>query len=225
MKRFIAFDCANKSLAISVIDYNNNWKNDIRSIIENYKKPTTLSIESLQNKLIMLQKIQTTLKTRFIIHYLGVHDLLPGQKVKETDAVYRASQLFKVLSNIQEYINENTEILIEYQMGPNDKSRAVSSQIIYHFVSLMNHERVHIVGPSLKNKIELYEGGAYADFICKYRQNYTANKAHTKANFYKFIDMYNNALTSKAMLNISKKNVDDIADSCMMTLAWIYYRP
>ena len=45
-----------------------------------------------------------------------------------------------------------TNILIEYQMSANDKSRCVSQQILYHY-SGINNLQVELVGPTLKNKI------------------------------------------------------------------------
>ena len=118
---------------------------------------------------------------------------------------------------IAQYVNDHSEIifLVEYQMGPNDKCRTVSSQILYH-ISKYNSKKL-LVGPSLKNMLNI-NGNPYSNFITKYKTNYAANKNHSKVNFMELL----NILNGKHIIDhIKKGNIDDIADSVLMSLAWV----
>ena len=121
-------------------------------------------------------------------------------------------------------------------MGPNDKSRNVCSQILYHYCNTdfnfnsvtdlicdknIYKYNVEIVGPSLKNKINMDIEKPYSYFINKYAKAYDANKAHSKNNFLYWTKYKNIEYMIK---DIKKKNLDDIADSCNMILAWIFMK-
>jgi len=56
-------------------------------------------------------------------------------------------------------------------------------------------------------------------FLNKYMNNYTANKNHTKTNFLYYLKQ-NNLL--ELLNNINKKNYDDISDSFIQAIAYIY---
>ena len=117
-------------------------------------------------------------------------------------------------------------------MGPNDKSRNVGSQILYHYskpsiefksycsdvseVADIGYNCV-IVGPSLKNKISFGSDLVLSVFIQKYIKNYDANKNHSKFNFLRWLQNNNHENMIK---NIKKKKLPDIGDSFMQAYAW-----
>ena len=80
---------------------------------------------------------------------------------------------------------------------------------------------IEIVGPSLKNKINFDKGKNLQFFMNKYAKPYDANKKHSVANFLKWVNAKN---IINMVENIPKKNLDDIADSVNMALAWIFIK-
>lgn len=306
----ISFDVASKSLALSIIYFNHNWKNDIQKIkddfhneVKIYSKLKDVSVCVVK----YLDQLDKFVDTLIVPKIFDVVDLIPGKKLKDTTPLLRASRLNAyltwvdsiILDLIQSDISKNTnqsedyitvkenyKVLLEYQMGPNDKSRAVCSQILYHFSPLdydfkntiplktmilrgpptlikatdgkltklnpiklkfqnkeenENQEQyktqddetqkqreeqvdtlsIEIIGPSLKNKIDLIKDKPYSTFIQKYTKSYDANKAHSKANFLHWIKVKK---VEHMIKGIKKSNIDDIADSVMMSLAWLYIK-
>lgn len=243
----VSCDVATKSLAISIIEYNTNFESEIIKNYEDYKlsKNNILNeIESLRKKtkqekteqekinqkiLEIFENYNTLLKNiiniqnnKIKIKYLEVKDLIPGKKLKDTNTVIRTTNLYNYLNEVIDpiiklYEKNKLIFLIEYQMGPNDKSRVISSQLLYHFTKYKSD--IHLVGPSLKNKIIIGNNKnlLYSTFIEKYKSNYTANKNHSKANFLEIIKILKN---ENLILNINKKNIDDIADSVLMSITW-----
>lgn len=213
----ISFDVATKSLAVSIIKYNVFLNEELKKSYEKYlSRRDTSNVEILikqYNEL--LCEVNRLLDTEIEILYMDVVDLIPGKKLKDTSIIERTKSLASYLRDFDKIVTETTEspvVLIEYQMGPNDKSRAVSSQIMYHFADYT----VYLVGPSLKNTLIVNEEN-YSEFAEKYRSNYLANKNHSKCNFLKIIKH----LKKEEMIkNIKKKNIDDIADSVLMSIAW-----
>lgn len=241
----ISFDVATKSLATSIIYYNLN----ITSIIENklndynFKKKNILKIINRKNTEIheknkymnilllnyiqLLDIISDLYTNKITIENLDVVDLIPGKKVKETTIIERTQllQIYLITIDklIEKYCLDTPKIfLIEYQMGPNDKSRVISSQILYHFTKYCKNDninKIYLVGPSLKNKIIIGGSDAnYSNFLEKYSTNYTANKNHSKYNFLKLLKYLKKENIIK---NIKPKNIDDIADSTLMSLAYV----
>jgi hypothetical protein len=224
--RVISFDVATKSLAVSIIKYNLNFCTEIENIHNQYlvdkkTEKTKKNISIVELYLNLLDDINKILDARIDFKYLDVIDLIPGQKVKETNIVDRTKALYTYLSTILDPLigdePDSTLFLIEYQMGPNDKSRVISSQIMYHMSKYSGI--THLVGPSLKNKIVIGGNDAlYSNFIERYTTNYAANKNHAKFNFLKLIKILNK---EDVIAKIAKKNIDDIADSVLMSLAFV----
>jgi hypothetical protein len=222
----ISFDVATKSLAVSIINYDTNIGNKIDELFNNFKKYEG------KNNLLVLQEyekliddVTTLYDNKISIKYLDVKDLIPDKQLKDTTAVERSNALFNYLTKLDkiilDYTDENDLVfLIEYQMGPNDKSRAISSQIMYHCMRYYNGSNIHLVGPSLKNKliIDKSDESKYSSFIGKYKSNYSANKNHSKHNF---LVLLKKLKSEKLIQHISKKNIDDIADSVLMSIAWV----
>jgi hypothetical protein len=236
----ISYDIACKSLALSIIYFNKNWKNDLKKIQNEYYKnidKCSNPIEIYNYTFQFLINIDKILNEMINPIYLDVVDLIPNQKIKDTNVIIRTSRLKSYLNMIDKKINDlndDIHILLEYQMGPNDKSRNVCSQILYHYSgtdsnfnnSNSNIEKIpdlykytiEIIGPSLKNKINFDIDKPYSYYTTKYVKLYDANKNHSKDNFLYWINKKNMNYMIK---DIKKKNLDDIADSVNMTLAWL----
>jgi hypothetical protein len=242
----ISFDVASKSLALSIIYFNDNWKADLQKIKDDFYNDTktkTTGKDVCNCALKYINQLENFVDTLIVPKIFDVVDLIPGQKLKDTNPLLRASRLNAYLSMvestyIQYYPNEKYKVLLEYQMGPNDKSRAVCSQILYHFSQpdygfkktntsefvsgpKRNQYLVEIIGPSLKNKINLVKDKSHSFFMKKYTKSYDANKSHSKANFLHWIKVNK---VEHMITNIKKANIDDISDSVTMTLAWLYIK-
>ena len=218
----VSIDTATKSMAVSIIEYNLEIDSQIDNLYKVYKdskKSVTTVNELLQLYINLLNSVKCLLDNRIHIHYLNVIDLIPGQKVAETDVVFRTRQLYTYLTKLDDILNQLKGpklFLLEYQMGPNIQSNMVSSQLIYHFSKY--DAEIKILGPSLKNKVYIGgDGGKYSNFVEKYKTLYAANKNHTKYNFLKLMSYLG---ANDAFANIKKKNIDDIADSVLMSLAY-----
>jgi hypothetical protein len=201
----LSFDCAIRSLAVCFIS--------VDPIHEITKTPEEKSVD------------RKVYDENVKIHILKVFDLTKGEKI---NTVLRTSLLKECLISIDILIKElkikPDQVLVEYQMSANDKSRCVSNGILYHY-SCIKNLNIELVGPSLKNKIcfSLDETLTHGSFMEKYASKYTANKNHSKANFIYWLKLY--GLTSIIQENkIEKKNIDDIADAFMQIWGWIYFR-
>jgi hypothetical protein len=205
MVRVLSFDCANRSLAVCYVVLNMEKKETLLNNINNntdIKKMYTDYID---------------------IHFIKVYDLTKGLKLntierskKLKSQIKEIDTIIKTINKDKDMVEEKLEVLIEYQMSANDKSRCVSQQLIYHYIDISN---VSLVGPTLKNKICLSSDDSlnYCTFIAKYMSKYTANKNHTKYNFLHWLNKIDNLDIIK---NINKKNYDDAADSFIQILGW-----
>lgn len=232
----IGIDVATKSLAISIIKHNPNeiLEKQMESALKNYKvhkkllmgdNPNIKSInEVLKKYLELLESINSSLNQIQIL-FIDVKDLIPDKKLKESTIIERTNSLRIHLDLIDKEIadlkceNKDLVFLIEYQMGPNDKSRVISSQLLYHF-SKYTESNIELVGPSLKNSLyyKNIEKSKYSYFLEKYATNYSANKAHSK---YLFLELIKTVKIDDMMEDIKKKNIDDVADSVLMPIAWL----
>lgn len=210
---YLSIDVANKSLAVSFIKYNKVSICNVRDI----QKPYNLNA---------LLKINENLNNTILYFICEVIDLIPNKKVKNTSQIERTYALKEYLQKlkliIDDYINKldikKIRVLVELQPSFNDKSRAAFNQIIYEFSNIEIY-KIKIMNASYKNSISLHKNLSYSNFIKKYSNNYLANKNHTKENFLYFLKTFNLLHLIK---NIKKKNYDDIADSFMQAIAYIY---
>ena len=261
----ISYDIASKSLASSIIKFNHNYQLNLQQIIKEFHESIKACISSVEICVCAkntVDKIEQLMYDLIQPVYFSVVDLIPGKKMKETTVIQRTARLKAYLNlidikfnqiiekNSKELISEENsalvKVLLEYQMGPNDKSRNVCSQILYHYSTIdieyknsdnlnieynidefeeksthKNFYDIEIVGPLLKNKINLDPDKPYEFFAKKYVKPYDANKAHSKNNFLYWIKKAN---IPHMIKGIKKKNLDDIADSTNMTLAWLYFK-
>jgi hypothetical protein len=242
--RILSIDPANKSLAISIIDFNSNWESDLDAIRINYSEQYVDAVGVMEKIEVLLARthaVTSLLDNLFSLKYINVFDLLPGQKVNNTSTELRLSRLKGVITYVKK-INSSLEpfshidhVLVEKQMS--QKNMEVSSALIYAFTepnfSFIGESKhfqvsnnlleptvtttVNIVGASLKSKVYFGSAGHIQNFRKKYMGNYTANKAHAKYNFLEWINSKN---IMNIIKGIPKKNIDDIADSFLMAYAW-----
>jgi len=214
---YLSFDIANKSLAVSLISFDKNYKETMKSenILNNY--------ESVLNALnIMNKKLNNIIK----YHIYEVTDLIPQQKVRETTLIHRSGKLKEYLYKLNLQIDkvkkdnniEKLTVLVEYQPSFNEKSRTIYNQIIYEYSDNKLY-KLYIMNPLYKNKIYFSNELKHSYFIQKYNNNYIANKNHTKKNFLYYLNVYN---LDHIVKKIKKSNIDDLADSFMQIIAYIY---
>lgn len=242
--RVIGIDCATKSLAVSIVEFNHNWQNDIKMLSS--EKRILFHDSQIEEQINILNDWITGIKKimddMFCLKYANVFDLLPGESLKGASIELRMRRLKGVIEYIK-FINSKIDlkpvdkVLIEYQMSQNDKSRNISTALMYAFSDpdpsfrfsskLMNfkddfeisqpRQIVEMVGPALKGKVYFGSSGRIQNFRKKYMNNYTSNKAHSKYNFLKWLKE-NKSLD--LVKSIPKKNLDDVADSFLMIYAW-----
>ncbi len=212
---FLSIDVANKSLAISFLKYTKTKINKLDSINSNNIKSFILS----------LNKLNKSFKDNIQYHICEVIDLLPNKKVKNTNIIERSNALKKYLIDLNLRLNQfildfsiqSIMLLIENQPSFNDKSKTTFNQIIYEF-SNNSIYTIKVMNPLYKNLIYFHPDLKHYNFLKKYSNNYLANKNHTKENFKYFLEKYN---MLHKIINIKKKNYDDIADSFMQIFAYI----
>ncbi len=193
---YLSIDCANKSLAVGFY-----------SIISNFK-------ECLANP--NSNELDNYIKFNFI----KVIDLIPDQKLKDTNIYDKSSSLKSNLLEINNQITdcigtEKFELIIEYQMNVNDKSRCVYSQIIYEYIDKCI---IHTMPPSKKNILFMHKQLMYGEVMNISNSNYICNKNHSKYNFIYYLLVFNKI---ELLKNIKKKNYDDVADTFMQFLAHV----
>jgi hypothetical protein len=244
--RILSVDPANKSLAISIIDFNSNWKDDLINIKLNFDSEYAKAVDVNQKISILwikTQAISALMDNLFYLKYINVFDLLPDQKVNFTSTESRIGRLKGVIAYVKKINNllvpskHIEHVLVERQLS--QKNMEVSSALIYaftkpdfdfigkstHFPVLLQDLlesqtpiiSVHMVGASLKSKVYFGDDGRIQNFRKKYMSNYNANKAHSKYNLLKWLKMKN---CMNFIKGIPNDNMDDIADSFLMGYAW-----
>jgi|LakMenE18May11ns_1017448.scaffolds.fasta_scaffold9952944_5 hypothetical protein len=216
---YLSFDIANKSLAISLIKFDKEYKQILNK--------TKIKSDNYKNTLMNMTKLNKELNHIFDYYIYEVVDLIPQQKVRETTLIDRSKKLKEFLNKLNIQIIdiknknniENITVLVEYQPSFNEKSRTIYNQIIYEYSNIPNY-KLYIMNPLYKNKLYFSSNLKHSYFIQKYNNNYIANKNHTKVNFLYFLDQYK---LNHIIKKIKKKNIDDLADSFMQILAYIYF--
>lgn len=220
---FLSFDIASRSLAYTIMYYNTDVLSIISNIINDGRE------NNIINSIDSINCIDFVLKKNVDLRICDVSDINEGLTNKEVDSYTKTKKLKSILTILQtildnfkiELMNEScieTEIvvLLEYQMPSNYQANAVFNQIYYHFIDY----NPQVVSPCYKNKIYFSNDLTYDNFISKYKNTYSANKAHTKANFLHFIESFG---LKERINHIKKKNLDDAADSFIQIFAYINY--
>jgi hypothetical protein len=190
---------------------------------------------TLDAALMLCEKLQVAVaaldaETRSVIELLDgdVVDLAPGRADADVGTVdrlravaaYIDRRVRPALANalgqrqMQNALMQNAIVVIEYQMGPNARARAVAAALVALFAA----ERVIIVGPSLKNRIATCEAGRYGHFLQRYSGSYGANKAHAAFNFKVLEGAFGSAIPPTTAARRGH-----IADSCMQVLGHIIH--
>lgn len=239
--RILGIDPATKSLAITIVEYNENWKIDILNIRKQYAKTYCKSwplVKKINIFNAMIREIRHIKNNIFSLLYVNVFDLIPGKKTKETTIELRISRLKSILSNIT-HINNSIlptkhidVVLVEKQMSiknielcacllynfiPIDNGYKSATQHISNDINLPSSCKVYRIGPTLKNKVYFGVDGMIQNFYKKYLNNYTANKKHAVYNFLKWIKIHK---MENMISHIKKNNLDDVADSFLMIYGW-----
>lgn len=196
MNNYLSIDCANKSLAIGLYSCDSNIKQKI-------------SIDNISD-------INNLIK----IHFVKVYDLTPGKKLTETTVFEKTIGLKNVLKEVNtliaKYIETSEyELLIEFQMNVNDKSKCVFNQIVYEYVDKCN---IHTMPPAKKNLIYLHKELKYCNIMNISNSNYKCNKDHSKYNFIYFLTAFDYLYL---LIGVNKKNYDDMADTFTQFIAHI----
>lgn len=240
--RVIGIDPAIKSLAISILDFNDNWKNDLNDIVIKYNKDIEDPIENLNNLYMKCKALLNLLNKLVKLHYVAVFDLLPGENVNKTSIEKRIRRLKGCINHVK-LVNENIipkknidKVLIEKQMSKkiedifaglaydfsleDSNFKCISNIEINQNKSIISHKIIEMVGPALKSKIYFGDdSNKIQNFRKRYINNYTANKSHAKKNFLIWLEK-NDCL--EYVKNIPKKNIDDVADSFLMAYGWCF---
>ena len=243
----ISFDSANKSLSVCVVQIDTNI---LKCVGEIWGDTQTRLIDLIQNGTLetFITRMNLLNFAKYRIMYAETVDLIPGKKVKETTIEHRTESLVSWLVGLDSKLREigvslgdigvavpdkeRPIVLMEYQMGPNDKSRTVSHQILAWYAVRC---RIAIVNPTLKNQTHkgstaflnrrsgFNDWPSHGKFLAKYADSYTANKAHTKACLLYWMEHHASAseiVIIQAVID-SVKKCDDIADAFMQFAAWI----
>lgn len=203
--RIASFDCGTKAMGVAVLD--------IDPLVFKYSPTEVLAlIPDLDAKLNALEKMVKDLSEtidRVIYMHAEVWDLAPG--VKGNDL---ADHMVTVSRNLKVRLDElNPDLVVyEFQMSVNDKSRANSFLILYHFCDKCPIFRV---GGALKNTVTLAKHLTHQTFIKKNASSYRANKQHCAAS----IDWWAQIFGIK--LPIDRKVYKDAGDAFMQALAMI----
>ena len=178
MKKILSFDCASKSLGVSIV------KIDGKIELELYETINILTLDGSENRLIT--ETTTTERSKLLKKYL------------------------KKFDNIE----KDTQILIEYQMDANDKSREIYHYLIYHFSDFS----IELFNPKLKNKIHF---GKYhiSDYYAKYANSEYARKKHSSDLGKYFCSELN--LIGPNIGDVRNKKDDDCAEALLQTLAFL----
>jgi hypothetical protein len=151
-------------------------------------------------------------------------DLFPGRADDDIPTVERLRAVARyVASRVRPAVaaivppGERLRVVVEFQMGPNAKARAVAAALI----ALFSEEDVIIVGPTLKNKIATCEEGRYCYFAERYKTSYSANKAHASYNFARLEALFGSTIPPTVPATLR----GHIADSFMQVIGYLVHGP
>ena len=217
----LGFDCANKSLGISIVSYQKTWKENLYKCLS---KQIKILEKNPKKVLESLSKIKSKLDQAINILYSNAFDLIPNKKLKESTPLERSIALRHLLENIDRIIESYEPsklelVLIESQMRINTNSNDICSKIMYHYC--FRTKNIFTVGAGLKQKIAYAPHLKYSFFIQKYDTTYYANKKHSEENFYYWMENFGRQDIIK---NIEYYKNDDAADSFNMIVAYIKFR-
>jgi hypothetical protein len=225
--KVISIDAATKSLAVACLNMQNIQEQNTR-FIELTRAITNGEITESADLAAAFEEMNVLL-TPIKINSLQVVDLIPERQVSKCGLIERSAALVAFLHGLtdrltsENWLDTETHIVVEYQMGQNRKSGDIQTQIIYHFLQYLPASNIHIIGPSLKNKLHYPADpkSRHSHHIAEYDTLYTANKSHTKYLFTKWLATHKQM---EHIYEIPKKNYADIADAFCQAAAWFILR-
>jgi hypothetical protein len=209
----LSFDCANMSLAVCCMTYDTHAHRLVQEKLASLSDPT-LDPSVVYEKIMEIDALN---RQCVVIHFIKLINVLDGIRY---ETVSRAIKLKEHLTALDTQLPDLDLVLIEYQMSLNDKSRAVSSQILYHYTGVAECQ---IVGPSMKNTIQFANlpDLSLSRWLDHYAKSYDANKRQCKENFLFWLKIYGK---TDLIDGIASRNLDDVADAFMQAVAWIRIR-
>lgn len=231
--RVLSFDCANKTIGVCMVEV--PGYSTIKSLISDCFDSKELN--TWDQILIALRALDGLFYRIFDLKYINSFDLIPGQKLKISSKNERSSRLKGLLKYIDAIMGDVDNVLIEYQMNANDKSRSVCNMIEAHYsgesykfkqnssyfsklypINIPENytNKVVIVNPRYKNMFAFNKNLIYSIYLAKYNNNKTANKKHCTDNMLYFLNR-----TGKMGMIEGMKKMDDAADALMQCIVWI----
>jgi hypothetical protein len=112
----------------------------------------------------------------FSVTASATEDLFPGRSNEEISTLERVRA---VCDYVKRHVmpltsRDRHKVFIEYQMGPNFDTCAVSAALM----ALFHDHDVVVVSPKLKQKVAV-GGRTFGSFVPRYARLYSANKAHS----------------------------------------------
>ena len=235
----LGFDCATKTFAFSLsrIDLEaftagrGRIRTQARAILEVVRRAEALSHEDPVAAACLVDEVapataELDAETRDFVRIVDGEtvDLFPGRADGDISTVERLRAVACYVANrIRPVVaasvppGERLRVVVEFQMGPNARARAVAAALI----ALFAEEDVIIVGPTLKNKVATCEEGRYCYFAERYKTAYSANKAHASYNFARLEEVFGTGIppTVPAALR------GHIADSFMQVIGYLVHGP
>jgi len=198
----ISFDCGIKNFAYSCIELlhdNNLTINPIDDFFHNN-----------EYKIIDIQNI-------------NIYDIKCNKTVKSKKNSALHAHVVTLLLDVLDKLNKSTDIkiLIEYQMNINYKANIIYNVIItffetYYKINKKTNYEIVTIQPSYKNNISQHIDIDNTIRI-KYINQYKYNKKIVELYFISLNDKFN-------FLNLKPlKKIDDISDSFIQILSYIYY--
>lgn len=242
MRRFLSWDCGNKTLAhahvtinTSILQYTVQYENRLQewlvryphNPIEEWIRGDCADTIAMTELFAILRDISAKMKTFITFHSVGVNDILEGRKVADTDEVERTVALSKFLEgssvDLNSLLREDniyrlpTEILIEHQpskvgMATNNKSTMIGHQLMFYYVG----RKVALISPKLKNQISM-PGIVYSQTYGGASTPYYARKKHCKDMFLLLLKVLDCEYVKSG---VAASCMDDLADATMQIFAY-----
>lgn len=240
MRRFLSWDCGNKTLAHAHVTINTHilvqidqiyarlaaWMVKYPDAISQWIRAECVDTPAITELWAILRDGKYMMKSFIVFHSVGVNDILEGRKVADTDEVQRTIALSKFLESSpvsnEKLIHEDTiyhhptEILVEHQpskvgMATNNKSTMVGHQLMFYYVK----RQVSLVSPKLKNHISL-PGIEYSITYGGASTPYYARKKHSKELFLKIMKVLD---MEHVYARVPMTCMDDLADAVLQIFA------
>lgn len=246
----VSFDIASKSLAVSILDFNDAFEEESHAITNELigKIHSMDAIPAAKYARECIKKIATIYDDIVKLLYLDVVDLIPGKKVDKTAKELRATRLQGYLRCIDEVIKKHkcrgvqkTTVFLEYQMSVNYKANFIFSQIMGHFAdencefkSVMHHDVPKSLKPKLYLGLQIHKIITVKPVV-KNSINFDKDQpfSHFLAKYAKKHTARKKHATANMMFwlnqtnnmhmveKVKKENLDDVADSITQAVVWL----